>query len=68
MSNSVYQGHLADGSSVQKHSAGRLYPCVLYVQVRDDKNTYGVITPQDQDGQLIGTFDQAVEYALAALK
>ncbi len=28
-----YEGHMADGSSVQKHSAGPLYPYV--VQVRD---------------------------------
>jgi hypothetical protein len=25
----MYQGHCADGSSVQKHSAGALYPLVI---------------------------------------
>lgn len=30
----TYQGHLADGSSVQKHSAGAFYPYVL--QLRGD--------------------------------
>ena len=28
----MYQGHLSDGSSVQKHSAGPLYPYVLGVK------------------------------------
>ena len=27
-----YQGHLEDGSSVQKHSAGPLYPYVIFAQ------------------------------------
>jgi hypothetical protein len=31
-----YQGHMADGSSVQKHSAGGAYPYVL--QLRDNPN------------------------------
>lgn len=28
----MYQGHLSDGSSVQKHSAGPLYPYVLAIK------------------------------------
>ena len=27
----MYAGHLPDGSSVQKHSAGGLYPYVIYL-------------------------------------
>lgn len=26
----MYQGHMNDGSSIQKHSAGPLYPFVVY--------------------------------------
>jgi hypothetical protein len=39
---SVYQGHCADGSSVQKHSAGATYP---YVIGYTDGNGYFVLTP-----------------------
>lgn len=28
----MYQGHLNDGSSVQKHSAGGLYPYIIYAK------------------------------------
>lgn len=28
----MYQGHMNDGSSVQKHSAGSVYPFVVYAQ------------------------------------
>lgn len=30
----AYQGHLSDGSSIQKHSAGSMYPFVF--QIRED--------------------------------
>jgi hypothetical protein len=40
-----YQGHLADGSSVQKHSAGGLYPFVLYAKETATGIRWGVITP-----------------------
>jgi hypothetical protein len=56
---SNYQGHLNDGSSIQKHSVGSLYPAILYVQ--HDK--YGVITPDDQMGTLVGTYDEALKVA-----
>jgi hypothetical protein len=39
-----YQGHLADGSSVQKHSAGGLYPYVLYAKETPDGVKWGIIT------------------------
>lgn len=38
----TYQGHLADGSSVQKHSAGAHYP---YVIGYTERGGYAVLTP-----------------------
>lgn len=58
-----YQGHLNDGSSIQAHSAGGLYPYVIYAQGADAL-TYGVIVP-GQSGVLIGTYDEAVATASA---
>jgi hypothetical protein len=37
---STYQGHLADGSSVQAHSAGAAYPYVLQLRDRPDGAGY----------------------------
>lgn len=53
----VYQGHLADGSSVQKHSAGGMYPAVMYFQ----HGQYGIITPTDQNGKLYDSYDLAIK-------
>ena len=44
-----YEGHLADGSSVQRHSAGPIYPYVIAAQQRGDVLEWGVIGP-DTDG------------------
>jgi hypothetical protein len=44
----TYQGHLADGSSVQKHSAGGAYPYVLVLrdsQRPGAKFDWGLIGP-----------------------
>lgn len=60
---SHYQGHHKDGSGVQAHSAGGLYPYVVYAQGADEL-TYGVIVP-GQAGYLVGTYDEAVEHAVA---
>lgn len=62
------QGHLADGSSVQKHSAGGLYPCVVYAQESPTGLVYGVISPYDQDGTLAGSYDDAVVLAEGVLQ
>ena len=59
MSHAVYAGHLADGSSVQRHSAGPLYPNVLFVQETPTGRQWGVIGPKVPDGELVGTADQA---------
>lgn len=55
-----YQGHLSDGSSVQKHSVGNLYPCVLFVK----HNRYGLITPTNQEGTMYDSYDLAVAAGL----
>ena len=57
----MYEGHLADGSGIQKHSAGGLYPYIVYAQGADVL-TYGVIVP-GQSGYLVGTYDAAVQHA-----
>ena len=36
--NQAYQGHLADGSSVQKHSAGPVYPYIVFNREGDDED------------------------------
>ena len=56
----TYQGHLADGSSVQKHSVGSLYPCVLFKKY----GMFGIITPSDQHGKLYDSYDLAVKAGL----
>jgi len=61
----AYQGHLPDGSSVQAHSAGGLYPFVLYAQGTPGDLTWGYIAP-GKEGQLIGNYDDANDKALEA--
>lgn len=63
----MYQGHINDGSSIQKHSAGGLYPCVIYAQETPKGLQYGIITPSDQKGTLHGTHENAVNAALSYL-
>lgn len=61
---STYQGHLPDGSSVQRHSAGPLYPAVIGVRERNygaDRKWF-VIYPGKDDAEH-DTLDQAVAYA-----
>lgn len=38
-----YLGHCNDGSSIQKHSAGPLYPCVVYEQGPIDRTELRVM-------------------------
>jgi len=59
-----YQGHLADGSSVQKHSAGPLYPYVIFAQETVRGIEYGVIGPKKPNGLLVGDYGQAVQFAV----
>lgn len=57
---SNYQGHLADGSSVQKHSAGGLYPFVLYAQETARGLAWGFIGPSGLDSGPTFSYDTAV--------
>lgn len=61
-----YQGHHADGSGVQNHSAGGLYPYIL--TVRDARNDqgyeYGVLGGVLLDTLWVGSYDRAIALAL----
>lgn len=59
---STYQGHLSDGSSVQKHSAGGLYPYIIFAKQCDGVLLYGVLTPKGEETLYI-RYDWAVQYA-----
>lgn len=47
----MYQGHLSDGSSIQRHSAGPAYPFVVMVKGK----TVGVLHP-DGNFEPVATF------------
>lgn len=70
-STDVYQGHLPDGSSVQAHSAGGLYPVVLVYRDKvggpnaDGKYDVGVISPKNQDPIWFKSSDAAIAVAEA---
>lgn len=65
----TYQGHLPDGSSVQAHSAGGLYPVVLVYRDKlggsnaDGKYDVGVISPKNQDPIWFKSSDAAISVA-----
>ena len=67
----VYQGHLPDGSSVQAHSAGGLYPVVLTYRDKpggpnaDGQYDVGVISPKNQDPIWFKSSDAAIAVAEA---
>lgn len=58
-----YQGHLADGSSVQKHSAGGLYPYVLFAKQVGEKLQYGVLSPSGREDMFV-TYDTALGFGM----
>ena len=66
-----YLGHLPDGSSVQAHSAGGLYPVVLTYRDKaggpnaDGKYDVGVISPKNQDPIWFKSSDAAIAVAEA---
>jgi hypothetical protein len=70
-STAVYQGHLPDGSSVQAHSAGGLYPVVLVYRDKvggpdaNGKYDVGVISPKNQDPIWFKSSDAAIAVAEA---
>lgn len=61
---SNYLGHLNDGSSVQKHSAGGIYPCIVYSQETPSGRKWGLITPENQDGTLYNSYEHAVRMGI----
>ena len=61
----AYQGHASDGSSVQKHSCGGLYPYVIFAQETIEGLRYGVVGPGKPNGILVGSYEQAVSFAVA---
>ncbi len=60
---STYQGHLNDGSSVQKHSAGGLYPYVIFAKDTPSGLRYGVLCPSGYASEL-RIYGEAVDIAL----
>jgi len=62
-------GHLPDGSSVQKHSAGPIYPCVLVLRDKrlhgTGKYDVGVISPRNPEPIWCSSTDAAVAVAVA---
>lgn len=68
---SAYQGHLPDGSSVQRHSAGSFYPYVL--ALRDSKDPsrrydWGLMGPRIEDTIWLKTSDAWERAALQMLE
>lgn len=59
----MYLGHNADGSSIQNHSCGGLYPYVIFAKQCGDKLRYGVLAPNG-DEVLLSTYEFAVDFAL----
>lgn len=63
-------GHHPDGSGVQQHSAGPLYPCVI--AMRDGKlggkYDYGVMSPRNSEPLWLSNHEAAVELALIIKK
>lgn len=60
----MYQGHLPDGSSIQRHSAGGLYPYVIYAQQVGDALRWGFISPDGRSQLVADTYSGACAAAL----
>ncbi len=59
----MYEGHLPDGSGIQRHSAGLIYPYVILARQKSDSLEWGIIGP-DTGGYLwFGSRDDAVRAA-----
>lgn len=66
----VYQGHLADGSSIQKHSVGDIFPFVLQVRSRPEGGTryyWELIGPGIESGTAL-RFESHAQAHAAALR
>lgn len=62
---SHYQGHMADGSGIQKHSAGGLYPYVIFAQQQGPALRWGYIAPDGKSRLVADSYDAAADAALA---
>lgn len=62
----AYQGHMPDGSSIQRHSAGGLYPYVVYAQQCGNAMRWGYIAPGRQPVLVADSYSAACDAALAA--
>jgi hypothetical protein len=57
-----YQGHSADGSSIQNHSIGEFYPLVLYYQEGQSK-PWGILHTDGKES-VFDTCSEAQTYAI----
>lgn len=62
----TYQGHLPDGSGIQAHSAGGLYPCVLVAHETAGGLRWSVILPRGTQTPAWFSYEQAAEVARKA--
>lgn len=60
----MYQGHLSDGSSIQKHSAGGIFPYIVFAKQSVDKLLWGVLSPNG-DERMFCKYENAHDFALA---
>ena len=60
----MYQGHMSDGSSIQRHSAGGLYPYVIYAQQCGPVLRWGFIIPDGKSRLVSDTYGGACAAAL----
>jgi len=56
-------GHHRDGSGIQNHSVGGLYPCIQFKQETPNGQKWGLITPKDQHGTLYESYEETIEAA-----
>lgn len=55
-----YLGHMPDGSSVQRHSAGGLYPFIPFIKDTPNGLRYGVICPDGTEVPAIFTHGEMI--------
>ena len=60
---STYQGHHSDGSSIQKHSAGELYPFVVQMREAHGGLRYELIGPGIDTALEFASYDDLVSGA-----
>lgn len=63
MTHATYQGHLPDGSGIQRHSAGGLYPCVIYQHQCGSVRKHGVLRGVVDTGPVFPEQESAEAFA-----